>query len=293
MKRLKRMVWLGLFALVLGLGAWLMQGAIMQRMALERQELKASAFTVIAHRGASKDAPENTLAAFRKALSIGADWIELDVHLSKDGQVAVVHDPLLGRTVAGAGSIRKKSWQDLATLDAGSWFDPSFAGEKIPSLAQVLQLVQGQAKLLIEIKVDENNELYEGLVEAVLQDIAQHQAQDWCILQSFDTGYLTQIAALNKQIAYHKLMVADLAPLPAYIDTGWKLGWLDRKQGYQALNPYYPTLTPEKIATCHEQGLKVYPYTIDDPRAMALLVKWGVDGIITNDPAAALALQGR
>lgn len=293
MKKNKRMVWLIFFATLLGGGAWLLRGAIMQRLQRNSQLMQTSHFTVIAHRGASKDAPENTLAAFRKALTIGADWIELDVHLSKDGRVVVIHDPVLGRTSTGKGSIREMLWEDLAKLDAGSWKDASFADEKIPLLEDVLKLVQGRAKLLIEIKVDENNELYQGLSKAVLAIVEQYQAQDWCILQAFDTGYLEETTSLAPEQVYHKLIVDDLKPLPIYIDLGWKLGWLDRKQGYKALNSYYPLLTPQKISECHEQGLKVYPYTVDDIAAMQLLVHWGVDGLITNDPALALILQNR
>ena len=253
--------------------------------------VKRKGFKVIAHRGASGYAPENTLPAFQKALDQGADWIELDLHSSKEGVPVVFHDATLERCTNGEGPVREAAWEDLAQLDAGSWYGEAFQGTKIPNLTEVLERVDGKAAVLIELKLDERGEIYEGLVERVLEDIEAADAQTWCILQAFDSRYLKKIKESGALLPYHKLIVEDYSPFPFYVDEKWQWGYLDTDLEYQAINPYYKTLTPGRIRDRHEEGYEVYPYTVNEESDMRMLLHWGVDGIITNYPDRALRLK--
>jgi glycerophosphoryl diester phosphodiesterase len=140
---------------------------------------------VVAHRGWSGRAPENTLAAFRLALDDPRiDWVELDVQLSKDGVPVVIHDFTLKRTTGRTGRVKDYTWRELAEMDAGSWFSPAFAGERIPSLEQVLELFGGRMRLNIELKTAIG--LYPGLEKAVTAMVRQFGLADRVVLTSFD-----------------------------------------------------------------------------------------------------------
>jgi glycerophosphoryl diester phosphodiesterase len=112
----------------------------------------AQLFTIIAHRGASGSAPENTLAAIELAIANKADMIEIDIHQTKDGKLVVIHDDKLDRTTTGKGKINELTLEEIKKHDAGSWFNTSFSNEKVPELKEVLELINGKCKLLIEIK---------------------------------------------------------------------------------------------------------------------------------------------
>ncbi len=145
---------------------WILRGYLQQKlMGTPSESLKNSAFLVIAHRGASGYAPENTLASIRKGLDMGADMVEIDIHLSKDGEVVVIHDATLERTTDGTGKVQSKTLEELKKLNAGSWFGKEFSQEKIPTLKEVIDLMDGKALLLIELKNDSKNGMYEDLVE--------------------------------------------------------------------------------------------------------------------------------
>lgn len=248
-------------------------------------------FTVIAHRGASGHAPENTIPAFLTALDMGADWIELDVHLSKDGVPIVIHDATLERTTNGQGTVSDASWLDLSKLDAGSWYGEEFARTPIPSLRQVLDTIGDRATLLIELKVDGQGQLYKGLVDSVLSDIQEANSSKYCILQAFSSEYLKEIKDSQTSIPYHKLIIDEYSPLPFYTDEKWQWGYLNDSLYYQAVNPYFKTLTSGRIASRQRAGYKVYPYTVNQESDMRLLIHWGVNGIITNYPDIALSLR--
>ncbi len=293
MRRIRSMFTTLLF-LALIIAGYCFRGKIIQALHDGNQvPVTKQDFVVIAHRGASAYAPENTLPAFEKALEMKADWIELDLHASKDGMAIVIHDASLERTTSGQGLVKEKTWEELSGLDAGQWFEEEFKGTKIPSLPEVLQQVNGKAKLLIELKVDEQGNIYPDLVNKVAQDIADAEAHEWCILQAFNSEYLEEIKNRQLKTEYHKLIVDEFSPLPIYVDEGVKWGYLPDNLGFQALNPYYVTLTPGRIQALHRKGLKVFPYTVNDVADMRLLLNWGVDGLITNYPDKAMELKNK
>ena len=138
---------------------------------------------IIAHRGASGLAPENTLAAIKKAIELKADLIEIDVHQTKDSIIVVIHDKKINRTTSGKGRVKDLFYKEIRRYDAGKWFDPKFEGERVPTLEEVLRLVHGQTKLLIEIKGDDN--FYPNIEKHVYEILKTYNAQNWCEIHSF------------------------------------------------------------------------------------------------------------
>jgi glycerophosphoryl diester phosphodiesterase len=230
---------------------------------------------VIAHRGFSGAAPENTLAAFRKAVEVGSDMVELDVQLSKDGKVVVIHDETLERTTTGQGKVADHTWEELKTYDAGSWFGSQFSSEKIPTLREVLDLAKGRVLVNIEIK-HPNHGRY-GITE--LADRALKETQEAgmiseVIFSSFNPEALEWINQKEPRV-----WVAVLYHQP------WKaLSDVTGGKAYPVLNLLKSHLTPGKIRTIHEQGMKINVYTVNSEEEMDQWVWWKADGIITNHP---------
>jgi glycerophosphoryl diester phosphodiesterase len=249
-----------------------------------------NAVKIIAHRGASGYAPENTLPAFELALSMGADILELDVHLSADGHLVVMHDADLARTTGVKGAIASSHWEALSQLDAGSWYGENFAGTKIPELQQVLAMAKGKAQVLIELKNDTKNRPYPGLADAVIATLDRLEAWEMCIIQSFEPFYLRDIHQKRQEAVLHHLIVAYFSPLPIYFDTHLRWGKLFRATYCQAINPFYKSLSKGKIALWKNNGLGLFTYTVNQEAQMRKLLGWGVDGLITDFPDRAAGL---
>jgi glycerophosphoryl diester phosphodiesterase len=230
---------------------------------------------VIAHRGFSGDAPENTLAAFKKAIEVGSDMMEMDVHFSKDGQVVVIHDDHLERTTNGRGKVADHTLQELKKLDAGSWFGSPFSGEQIPTLQEVLELAKGNILVNIEIK----NE-YLGpytisdLADRTLQEVQRKRMVKQVIFSSFDPSPLERVKERNFH-ARVALLYHNPWNIPQEI-TGDK--------PFSILNLRRSFLTKDKIAKIHEQGMKVNTYTVNSQKEMEQFIRWKIDGIFTNHP---------
>ncbi|GAB2551752.1 glycerophosphodiester phosphodiesterase [Rufibacter soli] len=244
---------------------------------------QARQVTVIAHRGASGLAPENTLAAVKKALETSADLIEIDIHLSKDGEVVVIHDATVDRTTTGAGRVGDLTLKELKALDAGIKHDSSFAGERIPTLGQVLRAVKGKKKLLIELKKGEED-YYEGLEEKTLQLIRDNRAEEWCVLQSFYDPILERIWKADFVIPTHKLIIGKIPFLPIFIDHELKFGSFDRYSEVAAINVHRYFASKAFIKSLHNQGFKTFIWTEDKPKNIQRLFQMGADGVMTNHP---------
>ncbi|GGK83780.1 glycerophosphoryl diester phosphodiesterase [Rufibacter glacialis] len=249
-------------------------------MVLKKQARKVS---LIAHRGASGQAPENTLAAVKKALDTSCDYIEIDVHQSKDGQVVVIHDPTVDRTTTGTGRVADLTLAQLQALDAGIKHDSAFAGERIPTLAQVLRTVKGKKKLLIELKKGQE-EYYQGLEENTLKTIRENRAEEWCVLQSFHDPILERIWKTDFVIPTHKLMLGKIPFLPIYIDHELKFGGFDRYSEATAINIHRYFASKAFISSLHNQGFKTFIYTENKPQNIVRLFELGADGVMTDYP---------
>lgn len=237
---------------------------------------------IVAHRGASGVAPENTLAAIDSALRSPADWIEIDIHQTRDGQVVLLHDPTVDRTTDGQGKVAELTLEQVRALDAGSWFGPAFAGVKVPTLEEALELVEGRKKLLVEIK--KGDVFYPGLEAKTVELVRQYGAQEWCLIQSFHDEVLESVQRADSSLARYKLIVGKVPLLPVYVDKGLRFGSLGRYQGLRGINVYHRFATRSLIRQLHEQGFQTIIWTADDPDWLERLAKRGADGIMTNYP---------
>lgn len=232
----------------------------------------------IAHRGASAVAPPNTLAAFRKALELGADGVELDVHLSADGVPVVIHDFTVDGTTDGHGRVRDFSLAALRELDAGSRFAPAFAGERIPTLEEVFAEVGGRLLINVELKSMPGND-YPGLEEKVAALVARHGLADRVLVSSFNPLALRRMRRMAPHLPlgflYETAPLSRVARLLAALMPGLRP---------EAVHPWWGIITAETVRRAHARGQRVVAWTVDDPDAIARLMEWGVDAIITNCP---------
>lgn len=247
-----------------------------------------SAPLVVAHRGASGDAPENTMAAFALALDQGADGIEFDVHGSRDGVPVVIHDARLERTTTGRGRVREHAAAALAQLDAGSWFNRRFpsrararyAGAKIPRLEEVLDWVRARrCQAFLEIK--QPRRVYSGLEEKVLERVYAARAERLTTVISFHLPTLRRIRRLDGRIA---LGLDIMRPLVAVSRA--------RRVSAQTILPYWRFAKRRWIARAHRAGLCVVVWGLNDPIWMRQRIADGVDGIVTGFPAVLRQVSG-
>ncbi len=227
------------------------------------------------HRGASAEAPENTLAAFMLAAELGADGIELDVQLCSDGELVVIHDLGLEKTTDGTGPVRERTLTELKQLDAGSHFDPAFAGCQIPTLQEVIDVVGHRLLLNIELKTASWRD--DGLAAAVVRAIEDNHLLDRAIVSSFNPLVLRWVNRLNPWILVGLLYAPDLA---------WPLRrpWARHLLQLDALHPHHSQIDDRYVPWARERGYRVHTWTVDDPGRMWQLMRKGVDIIITNRP---------
>ena len=227
------------------------------------------------HRGASYDSPENTLAAFRLAREMGADGAELDVALSRDGVAVILHDATVDRTTDGSGGVADLTLSELKALDAGSWFAPEFARERIPTLAQVFEAVGHDLLLNLELKamgVDP-----EGLAAAVVACIDQHAMADSVLISSFNPLALRAVRRTRPDLPL-ALLYGPSLPQPELAR------WVEDLAPLAALHPEHRRVTAEHVAWARGHGCQVNTWTVDETGEMRRLIDLGVDGIITDRP---------
>jgi len=254
--------------LLLGLLAVLAATGISYRM-INQIEFKDSTL-IIAHRGASKEAPENTLAAIKKAVELGADWVEIDVQETADGKVIVYHDSDFKRLGNNSLNTWNAQSSELSSIDIGSWFDPRFSKETPPSLEDVLQVCKGKSGVLIELKYYGHDQQLE---QRVIDLVEKHQMQDHVKIMSLS------YAGIQK---FHKLRPT------------WPIGLLSTvalgditKLNVNFLGLNSRAATKSLIQKAHSHGIDVFAWTIDDPIDISTMTSRGVDGLITNVPDVA------
>jgi glycerophosphoryl diester phosphodiesterase len=237
---------------------------------------------IYAHRGASAYAPENTGAAFRKALEMQAGGIELDVHLSKDGHVMVCHDEQVDRVSNGSGLVKDMTLEELKKLDFGSWFGKEFEGEQILTLEEYLELTDRWDGML-NIELKSGVILYEGIEEKVVEILRRYQRIDKSIVSSFNHYSLLTIKKLEPALKTGVLYSAGLV-------EPWEYA---RRIGADAVHPLFYSLVPTIIRGCMENGILMNAWTVDQPQYIKALAANGVDGIITNVPDVALEITSQ
>lgn len=233
-------------------------------------------FLVIAHRGASTQAPENTLPAFQRAIDAGADMIELDVQLTSDDVPVVFHDASLEKHSNGYGLLSDFSSDKIRRLDAGSWFSKAFAGEKVPFLTEVLELAKNRILLNIEVKpesVTENAET--GIEHRVCELVQLYGMQDQILLSSFDYRVLERVEKMNSGIKtgllYTRKKSGGISPI-------------ELVQRYKTFSFHCNRWQIRKkwIIGLRDVGVPVYVYTVNGKRSMKSLIKKGVAGIFSD-----------
>jgi glycerophosphoryl diester phosphodiesterase len=239
-------------------------------------------YATIAHRGGRRLAPENTLAAFKAGMATGVDFLELDVHQTIDSVVVVSHDETLDRCTDGKGRIDQMTFAAIRKLDAGSWLGPQYAGERIPTLEEALDLVHGQCGLWIELKAGGD---YPGIEKRIVDLIHQKHAASWAEVISFDGEALRKIHLLDSNIRLQKLMTSNLTWLPFFLDTG--LHWGSPKK-YDFVDGYcyfYRCAGRNIVQKVHRWGKSMNVWTVNDPQQLQKMIRRKVDGIETDDPS--------
>jgi len=238
---------------------------------------------IFAHRGASAHAPENTLAAFELAHTQGADAIELDVKLSADGHVIVIHDTAVNRTTGASGKVKDLKLADLRALDAGSFFSADFRSEKIPLLEEVFEAVGN--KLFINVELTNYSTPRDHLVESVCSLVKKFNLQKRILFSSFFAFNLAKARSYLPAVPRGLLAYGGL--LGAWARSfGFAFGT------YTALHPYLSDVTPQQVARVHRLQRRVHVWTVNDKQDLQRLMEWNVDGIFTDDPQLAVHLRG-
>ncbi|NIK71520.1 MULTISPECIES: glycerophosphodiester phosphodiesterase [unclassified Paenibacillus] len=238
---------------------------------------------IIAHRGASGYAPEHTLAAFRSAIEAGADYIEIDLQLTKDGQIIAMHDNTVNRTTDAKGKVRAMTLDAIKQLDAGSWFNrhhpmyarEEFARQQVPSLSEIFAAFGRETHYILEIKDSPYNP---GIEEKLLETIRQYGLEDQVIIQSFDVKSLKKIHRMNDRIELLQLMWYNT---PARISS---VSLNKIKKYATGISPNFPKINAAYVHKVQKSGLRIYPYTVNYQLNMDRALSWGVDGIYTDYP---------
>jgi glycerophosphoryl diester phosphodiesterase len=238
---------------------------------------------VIAHRGDSVHAPENTLSAFQAAIRQGAEAIELDARLTRDGQVIVLHDPTVDRTTDGTGNASQLDLTALRELDAGSSFSVQFRGEHIPTLDEVFETVGNRSYLNVELK--NYTTPWDSLVPKVAELVARHALRERVLFSSF----------LKKNLSRIRKLLPDV-PCGLLTRPGWKGSWgrsFGWRGGVIALNPHWSDVNHGLVARVHAKGKRIYVWTVNADPDLRRVFRLGVDGVITDDPGLACYLLKR
>ena len=232
----------------------------------------------IAHRGASGTAPEHTHPAFQRAIDMGVDMVELDVQLSRDEKIVVIHDDSVDRTTSGSGMVRNSTLAELKDLDAGSWFSPQFAGERILTLQELLALVAGRVRLNVEIKAPPDD--WGVLVPALLDLLSEHGVTETTVISCFEPEALQAVRRFDPRI-----QVGLLWHLPD-LEEAWRRCAELRAT---SLHPFWMLASPEVLQAARQRGLRVLAWTVNGQDAINALVASGIDGIISDYPERLMA----
>lgn len=243
------------------------QAATQRLSLLQRLQQERGRVWIVGHRGAMGYCPENTLVSFERGLELGADWIELDVHLSKDGALIVIHDETLDRTTNGHGLVRDHTLTQLRSLDAGN-------GQKLLTLDEVLDWARRRDTLL-DIEIKNAPVFYPGIEDKVVQAIYAAGMVDQLIVISFDHAAVKRVKELEPNIATGVLYACKPT------DGGVSLASAAQAD---AVLPHWAYVTQEDVSAAHAAGLAVAPWASSDPAVLKGLVHAGVDAIGTNHP---------
>jgi len=230
---------------------------------------RTRSWALIAHRGASAVAPESTRAAIRGAVRAGADHVELDVRMTRDHRLIAFHDERLERTTDGTGRVAQRRYAEIAKLDAGSWFHRRFAGERVLLVSQAARVMPARVRIHLELKRTRQPRL---LQRRLLRLIRSRGLTRRVMISSFDPAVLRLFVG-------HGVGLALLCARQPQRSLRWAAAI-----GCEAWHLVHTLARPSAIARAHALGLRVHVWTVDDPRRARQCLRWGADGLFTNDP---------
>ena len=232
---------------------------------------------IFAHRGASGYAPENTLPAFELAADMGADGIEFDVQITRDGKLIIHHDRVLGRTEDASGPLSNWTFADLRALDVGSWYDARFAGARMPTPTELVEDVGD--RLLMNFELINDSLHLNGVGPLLVNLFRRMNLFDRAMISSFNPRALWQVKRMEPRIAIGALWSADM---PWMVRSGL----VHRLLRPQALHPRHDLVTPGLVAAAHARGQRVHTWTVNDAETARRMKEMGVDMIMGNYPDA-------
>lgn len=236
---------------------------------------------IIAHRGASAHAPENTLPAIRLAIQLGADALEIDVRQTRDGRIVLMHDATVDRTTNGSGEVGDMTFAAIRTLDAGVWFGKEFGGEPVPTLEEVIELLDSSTLLVVEVKG--NFTIYPGIERRVVDIVTEAGIGHRTILKSFDRNAIEMFSELAPDIPRLFVYTVRIPWLGLYIDDGISTGdVLKVDAGY--LQPHWLFLSASFTKKAQQKGFKVVAWGVNTEAEIRKAIEFGVDGIETDYP---------
>ena len=232
---------------------------------------------IAAHRGSSGATPENTIAAFKQAIADGADMIELDVRMTSDFELVVLHDRTVRRTTNAKGRIRNLSLADLRSFDAGSWFGIEFAGERIPLLRNVIDILPSHVQLNIEVKTDGDRRKHQAFADSLVLLLREKNFLSRVLVSSFNHKFLFRLHSIHAPLRTGALY------MPVR-DTGRKPSTLARRIGATAFICSIAQLRQRHAEDIHANKMTLVCYGVNTRRQLNKAVKWAVDIIITDHP---------
>lgn len=231
---------------------------------------------ILGHKGAPQAAPENTLASLRAALELGADGVEFDVRPCRSGELVVIHDQTVDRTTNGRGRVIDLTLDQLKALDAGSWFDPRYQGERIPTLEEALEVVSRAALIDIELKIDARR-LRAHIARRALEIVIERGLLDRVLFSSFDPFVLWYLRGLDPHARINLLLAPGRR-------TGLMRAWRPGQMRFDLLGPHHQMVNPAFVNKARANGDGLLAWTVDDPGEMRRLAELGIDGLIIDRP---------
>ncbi len=233
---------------------------------------------IFGHRGFSGKYPENTMLAFRKAVELGIDGIELDVHFSKDKELVIIHDELIDRTTNGTGLVADYTLKELKEFDASATFTGVYGKNEIPTLREYFELVKDLPNFVTNIELKTGVNEYHGIEKAVLDMINEYNLKDRIIISSFNHFSVLRFKELCPEMKC------------GFLEESWivDMGAYTKKHGIECVHPIFCNLTDEHYAEMKANGRAVNTWTVNEKEDMRRLMSMGVDTIIGNFPDRAL-----
>lgn len=236
---------------------------------------------VVAHRGNNRFAPENTLVSYQQALETGAPIVELDLHRSKDGVIVLLHDDTLDRTTNGTGNVNDMTLEQLKALDAGTWKDAKYAGERIPTLEELAELCKGKAVIMLDLKDPVRGDEIAPVLQRVGIDSGQVIVAPW---ETDQASGLKPYLPDTPMILLHSRIPSEYTTDGDAFFEGLK------RMGFSGFSLRWMHLSQAFIDDAHRHGMKIHTWTLNDPEEISGAALMGIDGVITDDPAATAAL---